>query len=371
MTINRKLADPEKPTIHNKYILSKISRRERLTYEDIFTTVSNILKGFCSDVFVSAFLMYLIINGENLDDIKATINAVRDNSIKISPISSLPIVDNCGTGGDLLNTFNISTAAAIIASSCHKVSLAKHGNRSSSSLSGSADLFEHVGFNLNNSIDLVTKSIQLYNFGFLFAPLFHPGLKNVGYVRRELGLRTIFNKIGPLCNPCTTLYGQVIGVSDSTLLELIPKIMPKLGLQHVMIVHSYDGMDELSTTGKNIVVNMSLKDNSPCIQKTILSPVDLGFPKTSINEIMVKDKMQSIRETLRIIYGINSNKSKENIVLLNSAAALVVGDTVGTFKEAVEASKNSLQQGYPQKTLENIIKNFGDISKLEDLVKEL
>ena len=355
----------------NQYILKKLSEKKNLTKKEIFNVVSNILSGNCSDIFISAFLMSLLIKGESLDEIAGTVEAIRSNAIKITPSVNLPIIDNCGTGGDFLNTFNISTASSLIASSCGKVAVAKHGNTSSSSLSGSADFFEYVGYNLNNETHFVIHSIESLEFGFIFAPKFNPGLRNASNVRKELGLRTIFNKIGPLCNPCTNLYGQVIGVSDPLFLEIVPKIVPLLGLRNSMIVHSHDGMDELSTSSKNTIIHIVLQDGVYSFNKHILDPLSLGLPKTKLQEIIVKDKYQSIMETMRIIYGINHNKSRENIVLLNSAAILLTANVVDSLQEGISIVKECIDSGKSQKKLNNFIKRYGDISKLEDAEKLL
>ncbi|MDQ3084833.1 MAG: anthranilate phosphoribosyltransferase [Thermoproteota archaeon] len=356
----------------NQIYLKKLSTGQRLNNNEIRTVMTNIINGRCSDVFISAFLMSLILNGEDLEELKGIIEIIRGSSIPINPVSDLPIIDNCGTGGDFLNTFNISTTSAVIASSCKKIAIAKHGNRSSSSLSGSADLFEHVGYRLDDdNISSIVKSIENYGLGFLYAPKFHPGLRYVSKVRKELGIRTIFNKVGPLCNPCRNLYGQVIGVSDPSLLTLIPGIIPILGLQRAMIVRSHDGMDELSTTSRNTVIHITFQDGKYSVRNELLDPVSLGLPKSSIEEIIVRDRMESINESLRIIYGIQSNKSKENIVLLNSAAALMVGGDVESLSDAILIARDSLNEGRPQKLLETIIKNSGDVSKLEHAEKML
>ncbi|MBA2267483.1 MAG: anthranilate phosphoribosyltransferase [Nitrosopumilus sp.] len=356
----------------NQIYLKKLSTGQRLNNNEIRTVMTNIINGRCSDVFISAFLMSLILNGEDLEELKGVIEIIRGSSIPINPVSDLPIIDNCGTGGDFLNTFNISTTSAVIASSCKKIAIAKHGNRSSSSLSGSADLFEHVGYRLDDdNISSIVKSIENYGLGFLYAPKFHPGLRYVSKVRKELGIRTIFNKVGPLCNPCRNLYGQVIGVSDPSLLTLIPGIIPILGLQRAMIVRSHDGMDELSTTSRNTVIHITFQDGKYSVRNELLDPVSLGLPKSSIEEIIVRDRMESINESLRIIYGIQSNKSKENIVLLNSAAALMVGGDVESLSDAILIARDSLNEGRPQKLLETIIKNSGDVSKLEHAEKML
>jgi anthranilate phosphoribosyltransferase len=356
----------------NQICLKKLSTGQRLNSNEMRFVMTNIVNGRCSEVFVSAFLMALILNGEDTEELKAVIEIIRGSSIPINPVSDLPIIDNCGTGGDFLNTFNISTTSAVIASSCRKIAIAKHGNKSSSSLSGSADLFEYVGYRLDDDNILpIVKSIENYGLGFLYAPKFHPGLRYVSKVRKELGIRTIFNKVGPLCNPCRNLYGQVIGVADPSLLTIIPEIIPILRLQRAMIVRSHDGMDELSTTSRNTIIHITFQDGKYVVQNELLDPVSLGLPRSLIQEIIVKDRMESINESLRIIYGIQSNKSKENIVLLNSAAALMVGGNIESLSDAISIVRDSLNEGRPQKLLETIIKNSGDVSKLEQAEKIL
>ena len=350
----------------NHYILKKLSEKKSLTIKEVFDVVSNILDGSCSDVFISAFLMSLLLKGESLDEISGTVKAIKSKSIKISPSVNLPLIDNCGTGGDFLNTFNISTASALVASSCSGVAVAKHGNRSSSSLCGSADFFDHLGYDLDIEPTLIAQSVDTLGFGFIFAPKFNPGLKNASKVRKELGLRTILNKVGPLCNPCTNLYGQIIGVSDPGLLDIIPQVIPILGLKNAMIVHSHDGMDELSTSSKNTVICVSLQDGDYSFNKTVVGPSDFGMPKSTLKELAVKDKLQSITETMRVIYGIRSNKSRENIVLLNSAAILLIGNIVDSFKDGLSIVKQSLDDGGPQKKLRSLINKYGDISKLDE-----
>ncbi|WP_415309982.1 anthranilate phosphoribosyltransferase [Candidatus Nitrosocosmicus sp. FF01] len=355
-----------------KRILSKLSRREHLNHEEIAGVVRNIMEGKCSDIFISSFLMGLVVNGENHVEFAGVIDAVRSASNRITPETVFPIVDNCGTGGDMLNTFNISTAAAIIASSCKNLAIAKHGNRSSSGLSGSADFFDHVGYPLdNNKMKNVISSIESIGFGFLFAPNYHPGLKHVSHIRKELGIQTVFNKIGPLCNPCSNLYAQVIGVSDSLMLHIIPKIIPILGLKRAMIVRSEDGMDELSTTAKNTIVHVISEDGKYNLYSEILDPLSLGLPRVSMNEMIVKNKMDAINESLRVVYGLYNNKPKENIVLLNSAAVLVAGNRVESFKDGLEVARESIVEGRPQKLLKNLIKSIGDLGRLESAEKTM
>lgn len=358
--------------IFNKLILRKLSRRENLNQQEIIEVIRNITNGKCSDIFTSAFLMGLMVKGETHIEFSGVIEAIRSASINITPNTSLPLVDNCGTGGDMLNTLNISTAAAIIASSCKKVAVAKHGNKSSSGLSGSADVLEHVGYPLENmQTDRIATLIKTIGFGFLFAPNYHPGLKNVSRIRRELGTQTVFNKVGPLCNPCRNLDAQVIGVSDPLLLTMIPKIIPILGLKRAMIVRSEEGMDELSTTGKNKIIHVISEDGKYKTDTEILDPRSLGIPRVSIRELMVRNKKDAINESLRVIYGIRNSSPQEDIVLLNSAAVLLAGNSVESLYEGLAIVHESVKEGRPQKLLRKIINSIGDIGKLELAEKEL
>ncbi|VFJ13053.1 anthranilate phosphoribosyltransferase [Candidatus Nitrosocosmicus franklandus] len=358
--------------LFNKLILGKLSRREHLSQPEINKVIKNIINGDCSDIFTSAFLMGLQIKGETDDEFSGVIEAIRTASINITLDTQLPLVDNCGTGGDMLNTFNISTAAAIIASSCNRVAIAKHGNRSSSGLSGSADMLEHIGYPLEHiQPDRLSYLINQNGFGFLFAPNYHPGLKHVSRIRRELGVQTVFNKIGPLCNPCTNLNAQVIGVSNPFLLSMIPKIIPILGLKRAMIIRSEEGMDELSTTGRNHIVHVISEDGDYKIHSEILEPSSLGIKPASIRDLMVKNKMDAINESLRVIYGFCINKPKEDIVLLNSAAVLLAGNSVESMDEGLSIVRESVREGRPQKLLRNVINSIGDMGKLELAEKAL
>ena len=365
-TLDKDYDSLEESQLLYKLILTKLSRKEHLNRDEIAVVIRDIIEGKCSNIFISAFLMGLVINGENHIELAGVIDAIRSASHRITPDTLIPLVDNCGTGGDMLNTFNISTSAAIIASSCTKLAIAKHGNRSSSGLSGSADFFEHIGYPLDaNKIKQVTSSIESIGFGFLFAPNYHPGLKHVSRIRKELGIQTVFNKVGPLCNPCNNLYAQVIGVSDSLMLNMVSRIIPILGLKRALIVRSEDGMDELSTTAKNTIIHVISEDGKYDIKSEILDPRSLGLPRVSINEMKIKNKMDAINESLRVIYGMYNNKPQENIVLLNSAAVLLAGNRVESFKEGLAVARDSLLEGRPQKLLKKLIKSIGDPTKLE------
>jgi anthranilate phosphoribosyltransferase len=372
MTIDINLKPVKMDETFAKHVIRKLVKKEHLTFQETEKVLVNLKDGNCTETFSAAFLMSLTINGENEQELSAVIDVIRSSSNRITPQSSVPIVDNCGTGGDMLNTFNISTAAALVAGSSRRIAVAKHGNKSSSGVSGSADFFEHIGYPIQDvRVDTHVKSIEKHRLGFLYAPMFHPSLRSVAKVRKELGIRTVFNTAGPLCNPCTNLYSQVIGLSDPNDLDLIPKMIPILGLKRALIIHSQDGMDELSITGTNTVKYVTLEDGHYNIRSEIMDPVTLGLSKCSLSEIMVKDKHDSINQTLKVIYGRLPNSPKENIVLLNSAATIVAGNGEISFKDALCESLDCIRKGYPQLLLRNLIRDVGDISKLEVAEKTL
>jgi len=355
-----------------KHILGKLAKKEHLTFQETEKVLVNLKGGNCTETFSAAFLMSLIINGANEEELSAIIHVIRSSSKRITPQTTVPLVDNCGSGGDMLNTFNISTAAALVAGSSKRIAVAKHGNKSSSGISGSADFFERIGYPIqDDSVNTHVKSIEKHGLGFLYAPMFHPSLKSMVKVRRELGIRTVFNTAGPLCNPCTNLHSQVIGLSNPIDLDLIPKMIPMLGLNRALIIHSQDGMDELSITGTNTIKYVTLEDGRYTIRSETLDPVALGLSRCSLNEIMIKDKHDSFNQTLKVIYGHLPNSPKEKIVLLNSAATIVAGNGEISFEDALSESLDCIRGGYPQLLLRNLIEDVGDISKLELAEKTL
>lgn len=367
---------PDKPiendNTFSKLVLQKLANKEHLSSEETEIVIVNLRDGKYTESFAAAYLMSLAINGESEQELSAIIEIIRSSSIRISPQIQLPLVDNCGTGGDMLNTFNISTAAAFVAGSTKKIAIAKHGNKSSSGVSGSADFFEHIGYPVeSDSIETHVKSVDKYGIGFLYAPLFHPSLKNIAKVRKDLGIRTVFNKVGPLCNPCSNLYSQVIGLSDPKDLDLIPKMIPILGLRRALIIHSLDGMDELSTTSSNILKHVNIEDGKYSVKPEILDPKSLGLRRCSIRDLVIKDKIDSIETTLSVIYGKLPKSPKEDVVLLNSAAAMVAGDGRLSIADALSDSLDCLRNGRPQELLRDLVKGIGDLSALEALEKDL
>ncbi len=345
-------------------ILKKLVSMSSLSEEEVNQTVDSILEGKLSEASIAAFLVALSMKGEEPKEIRAILQTIRRHAIRISPKITGALIDICGTGGDAIKSFNISTAAAIVASAAG-ITVAKHGNRSVSGFCGSADFLESIGFDLQSPLQKVCTAIENFGIGFLYAPKFHPALKRVAPARSVIGIRTVFNIAGPLSNPCTNLTGQVIGVFGTNLLEPIARAMQNTGLNDIMVVHALDGLDELSNTCENDI--LWINDNQ--IKRIRLHPMMLNMHVAKQNQIRVNSKEQSLRDTLQVLLGVGT-KEKEDIVVLNASAALVVGRIAKDFQEGVEIARSSIKDGKARQKLFELIKCCGDIEKLESAIKK-
>ena len=265
-------------------ILNKISSKKNLTYNEAILIFKNIVESRIQDYDSTSILKEISVKGETGAEILAMIQIIKEHSIKIRPKVKNNLFDICGTGGSKIKTFNISTASAIVAAAAG-CNIAKHGNRAVSGICGSADFLEYIGLNLSNPPYIVSSCIEELGIGFLFAPLFHPVLKNVAKLRREIGMKTIFNIAAPLCNPCVNLSGQIIGIYDSSLLHKFSEVTKKLN-RNFILINSNDGLDEISTTCINEIIHV----NKGEISKFNLNPLDVGIPFASLNNITIKNK---------------------------------------------------------------------------------
>ncbi|HJU85582.1 MAG TPA: anthranilate phosphoribosyltransferase, partial [Nitrososphaeraceae archaeon] len=261
-------------------------------------------------------------------------------------------------------TFNISTASAIIASSAG-AKVAKHGNRSASGLCGSADFMEYIGFNLECPVDDILGAIQQTGLGFLYAPKFHPAMQNVASARRTIGIRTIFNVIGPLTNPCTNLCGQIIGAPDPKIIETLALSLKESNSKDIMLVSSKDGLDELSTTCENDITRITGNE----IRRTRFHPREIGLELARLENLAVYSKEEAIRDTLRVIYGIG-DKYRQDIAILNASAALVVGQSSTNLKEGAELARQAVRDGRAQKQLSECIRRCGQKQVLIEAEKK-
>jgi anthranilate phosphoribosyltransferase len=348
--------------IYLEKILNQISSNQGFSLIESIELFRNIIEKKLSNFYVTSILKQISSRGETIEEILAMMQVITEKSITIKPNIKKHLVDICGTGGDRIKTFNISTASAIVASAAGSF-IAKHGNRSSSGICGSADFLEFIGLNLNNPPDKVSMAIEKLGIGFLFAPVFHPLLKNVSQLRKNIGIRTIFNIAAPLCNPCDNLTGQIIGVSDPLLLNKLPSVAQKLN-KKTYIVYSNDGFDEISNTGINDIIYIDKGE----ITKFKLNPIDFGMRTASLNDLSIKNKLESTRLTLESIYGL-ANKENEDIVILNSAPVLVLSDIAKNIKEGIDISRSVIREGKARRKLENFISYSGRKEKLKEVEK--
>lgn len=350
-------------SVEIKPLIRKLVTRADLSPEEAAQAFDSMLCGHLTEAESSAFLIALAMKGETAPEITAAAASIKKHSVRLSPKTLYPIVDTCGTGGDFQSTFNISTAAAIVASAAGAI-IAKHGNRSSSGLCGSADFMEAIGFKLDSKPSQVLASIEKIGLGFLFAPTFHPSMRNVSAVRRAIGVRTVFNVAGPLCNPCENLSGQVVGVYSQALAATLEQVFAASGTT-AMIVNASDGLDELSTTCTNSVVWIHDKIKESCR----ISPQDVGISIGSISDLRVASKNESIAETLRVIYGL-ADKSKEDIVTLNAAAALLVSKSCKSFEDGITKSRRAIADGTARLQLSRLIELCGEPEGLQSAEKK-
>ena len=339
--------------------------QKNLTFEQSQTIMREIMSGEASPSQIAAFLTGLRIKGETVEELIAFAEIMRQHSRQIHPKTRGRLVDTCGTGGDKVKTFNISTAAAFVIAGA-KISIAKHGNRSVTSRSGSADVLEKLGLKLNMAPLLVEKSIEQVGIGFMFAPIFHPAMKYAVEPRREMGIRTTFNLLGPLTNPASA-SAQLLGVYDPRLSTAIATALLKLGCEEAMVVHGLDGLDEISTLGKTSIA--WLREGE--IRKKEITPKELGIKQSRIEDIKGTGPEESAEILFNILNGHCAiDDPKLEIVLANSAAGIMVGGKAEDFKDGIEIARRSIEDGAAYKKLRALIKiSDGNETKLEELEK--
>ena len=343
--------------------VKKLAKYQDLTYYEVTECMQEIMGGKADDTSIANFLHALKMKGETVDELKAMLDVLNEFSIKINPSVDGRLIDTCGTGGDKIKTFNISTAAAFIASAAG-VNVAKHGNRSVSGVCGSADVLEYFGYDLNTEPGIVKKCIEELGIGFLFAPKFHPAMKNVANARKQLGIRTAFNILGPLSNPAN-VNAQVVGVSDPVLIDRIAQLLKNVGREEAMVFHARDGLDELSNTCINQIA--WLRNGS--IDKFDLNPKSFKISAAEPSDLSVMSKEESVEHTFRVLNGTTSEK-RTSVVLLNAAASLIVAGKADSFEDAIELARTTVQSGKAYEKLKLLIRSCGNVSVLEELEKK-
>ena len=331
---------------------------DNLTFDEMSSVMSDILNGKNNDQEIANFLSELSEKGESDEELRAMLKKMNEFSVNISPTCHGNLIDVCGTGGDNLQTFNISTTASFVIAAAGG-SVAKHGNRSVSGVSGSADIFEYFGFDLNSEPWEVEELIEKLGIGFMFAPKFHPAMKNVASARKILGKRTAFNLLGPLSNPAKVKH-QLIGVFANDYINRIVKIMQKNHSEIILAVRSEDGMDELSTTSKNKIC--MLKNNE--ITEFMINPEKYNLQKGQLCDIQIKTKQEAIDSFVNVLNN-SSNRTMKEITVLNAAGGMVAGGMCENFEEGVEMSLNTINSGKAFEKLKQFAKEYGTLNKLE------
>lgn len=331
--------------------IAKVVERIDLTEEDMSLTVEQMMDGQATTSQMSAFLVGLRMKGESISEITGAAKVMLDKATKIKS-SHNNVVDLCGTGGDQQSTFNVSTVASFIVAGAG-VPVAKHGNRSVSSQVGSADVLEELEININLPPVAAEQCLSETGIVFLFAPIYHPAMKNVARTRKEIGIRTIFNVLGPLTNPARVKY-QVIGVYSEVLLEPIAKVLRNLGTIRAMVVHGKDSLDEITVTGKTQIAE--LKDGM--VKKYKFDPTTLGFKRSKLEELRGGNTQENAQILMAILNG-EEKEAKRGVSVLNAAAAILVAGEATDMKQAVEIAEESIDSGKALRKL-NELKKFSE-----------
>lgn len=327
--------------------LWKVVNRENLTKQEAKAAMEVIMSGEATPAQIAAFLVALRMKGETVAEITGFAEAMREKAIRVDT-KRRPVVDTCGTGGDRLKTFNVSTAAAFVVAAAG-ITVAKHGNRSVTSKAGSADVLEALGFNLQMPPERAKQALDEIGITFLFAPVFHPAMKYASGPRREIGLRTVFNLLGPMVNPCP-LDGQVMGVYEGALTPIVARVLNNLGVKRAFVVHSLDGMDELSVTSATQV--SEVRDGE--VSTYVVFPEDFGFLRADPRELAGGNAKENAHLLRSLLSGEVEGPKKE-VVVLNAAAAIVVAGKAETLKDALPIAEEAIKSGAALRKLKALL----------------
>ena len=326
--------------------ISQVSARRNLTREDMSEIILEILEGKVTDAQIGAFLIALSMKGETVDEVLGAVGVMRDLSTKVE-IDEPNLIDTCGTGGTGIGIFNVSTTSALVASSCG-AKIAKHGNRSATRKSGSADLLEQAGVSLSLTPEQVASCIQEIGLGFMFAQAHHSAMRHVVGPRKEIGQKSIFNVLGPLTNPASAKR-QVLGVYDKKWMTPIAEVLDELGSEHLLILHSRDGLDEISLASPTYVTEM--RDGK--ISEYEVSPEDFNFETDTLEGLQVNSPQESLDLAKLALQG--EHKKASSMICMTAGAALYVSDIANSLESGVELAKRSVESGEGLKKLNQLV----------------
>jgi anthranilate phosphoribosyltransferase len=327
-------------------LIEKLQRREDLTTDQAAAAMEEIMEGRAQPAQVAGLLVALTMKGERPSEIVGLAQAMRSRATRLSR-EHAPVFDTCGTGGDRSHTFNVSTVAAIVLAACG-VRVAKHGNRSVSSRCGSADLFEALGVQVAAAPAIVEECLEKAGIAFFFAPTFHPSMKHAAQTRRDLGVRTAFNLLGPLTNPAGAAR-QLVGVPRPELTELVARSLALLGSERAWVVHGADGLDEISTTGYTKVSEC----RAGSVSTFYVHPGDFGVPKAAPADLRGGDAADNAVIAKAVLAG--EKGPARDIVVLNAAAALLIAGHSPTVRDGIARASEAIDKGAARAALEGLI----------------
>ena len=326
--------------------INAIVSGQSLTMEQAAGVMNQIMSGEATPAQFGAFVTALRLKGETVEEIAGMARVMREKAIPV--VVSEPMVDTCGTGGDGSHSFNISTAAVFVVAGAG-LKVAKHGNRSMSSQCGSADVMEALGVRIDLDAHQVGKCLEEVGVGFMFAPNFHPAMKYASAPRREIGIRTVFNILGPLTNPARA-QAQVLGVAEGSLAMKMAQVLKLLGCHHALVVHGEDGLDEITLGGNTLVSELKAGE----IAGYSLTPEELGFSRVDRESLKGGSPQENAEMLIHILKG--EKGPRRDIVLVNAAAAIVAGDRAENLKQGIEMAKEAIDSGKALEKLEGLTK---------------
>lgn len=334
-----------------KHLIQKAISRQDLTQAEAAEAMTLIMEGTATPAQIAALAVALRMKGETVDEITGFARVMREFAIQVPVETDKVIVDTCGTGGDSIKTFNISTAAAIVVAAHGAVAVAKHGNRAATSKCGSADVLEALGVNLDLPPREVGKCVEQVGIGFLYARAMHPALKYAGAPRAEIGTRTFFNILGPLTNPAGARV-QLIGVNDISLCDMLARVMLNLGSERAIMVHGTHGLDELSTLGETVIGEMS---GGSVRTYSLHADKELGLPLATVDDLSAGETVAENAAILRSVVDGSDRGRRRDIVLLNAAGVLMIAGVVKDLAEGLVVAGELIDNGNANATLDALI----------------
>jgi anthranilate phosphoribosyltransferase len=326
--------------------ISRLIEGDSLTMDEAAQVMEEIMGGEVTPAQFGAFVTALRMKGETVEEIAGLVKTMRSKAVRVD--ADAPVIDVVGTGGDGQNTFNISTAAAFVVAGAG-LKVAKHGNRAASSQCGSADVLEALGIKIELTAGQVKQCLDEVGMGFMFAPAFHPAMKYAGPSRREIGIRTVFNIIGPLTNPAGAGC-YLLGVADDSLVEKLAKVLANLGCEHALVVHGEDGLDEITITGKTKVCEVTKGG----LKNYTVNPEDAGIRKASPDSLKGGTNDENASTLRSVLSG--TPGPQRDIVVLNAGAALVAGNMAASLEQGLDLARESIDSGKAMEKLDNLVK---------------